>query len=981
MSNIDDNNINKQNIDELNQATELAMETAGLKRHKKNQERMEPSARKGQHGFKEEILQTVLDELDVILKDTVNRKGGPDPQWLKTFAKEDKETGEVIWKYDMYAMADAAISEAVDGHYKEWSEQYMQEQIGKAIYGLLFEFVVRNRRAGHQLLEKVLDKEFEKLDKQLIMSSGNHETRREILFRKMEKWGFKKEWNQCDFIHHARPFYLALQATKKFDVEYREVEGKVRKGGHQVWANFLVLSEEVLDQIEKDNNYIGDIRTAFAPMWREPLPWNINSIGPYRTERIAARVPLVRGASLDQKIYLETARKTGDINGLLHALNVLQEVPYRINDYVLEAVQWIENNNVGNGPGRLKQRDKAGKLKKFPVLVQPPVMPDLSAEEKAELPPRELRNHYRKFFATRKLRTQVKRNQGEVQRYLKQAERLQEVDAPFYLPHNMDFRGRVYCVPDFNPQQVDYIRAMFYFHNKKPVSSSPYGEAYLKLQLANTYGLTKEGYDTRETWVEENEADIIQAGTEFRNTFDFWSKAKEPMQFLAACREWHLYRQDPDNFESGLPIGQDATQSGIQIFAAAALDAEDGEKVNLRCFDKNGNLVQRPFDMYAVCLVEAKKLIKESLEENEALLAANPITEAEEAEWIAHETFMLDPDVPKEEKVIELERWKTDPACAGPYKFKIRKEIEAAKAVQELGGEYDRNVIKRQVMTLGYSATLFGFASQIREDWIDGYTDEVIRGVRTEHPFGEDYGFAASNFLAGIHMKAIKSTLSSVERGMEYIVHVASVLAANNQQVQFVSRMGFPNFQNYRLTQSATQKLMGRDNVTNIYATISERAYRKPTLKINPRKVNSGSAPNLVHNTDSTLLLQTMLNCADDRGVNNLMVIHDSFSTTAADARDLYEAVREEFIMLFDQYDLYEDFRKQAINQLIKDGENEDDFLRLSEEEFQEQCANNDVKFTKSGYQAHCRRSFRAPPVKVGTLDINEVWHSPYFFN
>ena len=981
MSNIDDNNINKQNIDELNQASELAMETAGRKRHKKNQERMEPSARKGQHTFKEEILQTVLDELDVILKDTVNRKGGPAPAWLNTFTKQDKETGEIVWKYNMYAMADAAISEAVDGHYKDWSEQYTQEQIGKAIYGLLFEFVVRNRRAGHQLLEKVLDKEFEKLDKQLIMSSGNHETRREILFRKMEKWGFKIEWSQGDYIHHARPFYLALQATGKFDIDYRPVEGKLRKGGHQVWANFLVLSEEVLDQIEKDNNYIGDIRTAFAPMWKKPLPWNINSIGPYRIERIAARVPMVRDASPDQKVYLEAARKTGDMDGLLHALNVLQEVPYRINSYVLEAVQWIDNNNVGNGPGKLKQREKSGKLKKFPVLVKPPVMKDLSAEEKAVLSPHELRNHYRKFFATRKLRTQVERNQGTVNKYLKQAERLQKVDAPFYLPHNMDFRGRVYCVPDFNPQQVDYIRAMFYFDNKKQISSNPYGEAYLKLQLANTYGLTKEGYATREAWVEENEADIIQVGTSFRNTFDFWSKAKEPMQFLAACREWYLYKQDPDNFESGLPIGQDATQSGIQIFAAAALDAEDGEKVNLRCFDENGKTPERPFDMYAVCLEKAKKLVEESLVENEAKLAENPITEEEEAQWVAHENFMLDPDVPKEDKVLELERWKTDPTAAGPYKFKIRKNIEAAKAVKNLGKAYDRNVIKRQVMTLGYSATLFGFASQIREDWIDGYTDEVIRQVRAEHPFGEDYGFAASNFLAGIHMKAIKDTLSSVESGMDYIVHVASVLAANNQQVQFVSRMGFPNFQNYRLTTSATQKLMGRDNITNIYKTCAERDYRKPTKGINRRKVNSGSAPNLVHNTDATLLMQTMLNCSDDRGVNNLMVIHDSFSTTAADARDLYQAVREEFIMLFDQYDLYADFRKQAINLLMQEGETVADFLRLSEEEFQEQCINNGVKFTKSGYQAHCRRSFALPPEKVGTLDLNEVWHSPYFFN
>ena len=134
---------------------------------------------------------------------------------------------------------------------------------------------------------------------------------------------------------------------------------------------------------------------------------------------------------------------------------------------------------------------------------------------------------------------------------------------------------------------------------------------------------------------------------------------------------------------------------------------------------------------------------------------------------------MLNPDIEKDDKAIEADRWKNEP-CA--EKFKWRKEIEAADAVTALQHEYDRNVIKRQVMTLGYSATQFGFAEQIREDWIDNYTDEVIRGVRPTHPFGEDYGFAASNFLAKIHMQAIKNTLSSVQDGMDFVGDVATIV-------------------------------------------------------------------------------------------------------------------------------------------------------------------------------------------------------------
>ena len=179
----------------------------------------------------------------------------------------------------MYIMADA-ISEAVDGHLKSGRAIHAGAD-WQAIYGLLFEFIVRDRRAGNVLLSKLIDKDLLALDKQLIMASGDHETRREILFRKMEKWGFKKDWSQGDYIHHAMPFYEALKVTGKFEIKYKPVEGKKRTGGHQVWANYMLLTEEVLDRIEEDNNYIGDVRTAFAAIWKVPVPWSMNSIGPY----------------------------------------------------------------------------------------------------------------------------------------------------------------------------------------------------------------------------------------------------------------------------------------------------------------------------------------------------------------------------------------------------------------------------------------------------------------------------------------------------------------------------------------------------------------------------------------------------------------------------------------------------------------------------------------------------------------------------
>ena len=82
-----------------------------------------------------------------------------------------------------------------------------------------------------------------------------------------------------------------------------------------------------------------------------------------------------------------------------------------------------------------------------------------------------------------------------------------------------------------------------------------------------------------------------------------------PLQFLAACHEWMQLEEANEAgevFVSKLPIGMDATQSGIQIYAAALRDPIDGMRVNLRCQDDQGNPITHPQDMYKVCLQQLK---------------------------------------------------------------------------------------------------------------------------------------------------------------------------------------------------------------------------------------------------------------------------------------------------------------------------------------------------------------------------------------
>ena len=178
----------------------------------------------------------------------------------------------------------------------------------------------------------------------------------------------------------------------------------------------------------------------------------------------------------------------------------------------------------------------------------------------------------------------------------------------FWLLHQFDNRGEVYHTPHFGHHTQDYLRGMFLFANKTKVSE---GLDYLKVQTANSYGEDKEAIADRIAWFDKHEAEILAVGEDFKaskQVMDFWRVADEPIQFVAACHEYWQYKQNPD-YESGLPVGQDATQSGIQHFAASIKDAGLGAKVNLT----KSSVKDKPADIYTMCLHRVRNDIAQDI--------------------------------------------------------------------------------------------------------------------------------------------------------------------------------------------------------------------------------------------------------------------------------------------------------------------------------------------------------------------------------
>ena len=93
-----------------------------------------------------------------------------------------------------------------------------------------------------------------------------------------------------------------------------------------------------------------------------------------------------------------------------------------------------------------------------------------------------------------------------------------------------------------------------------------------------------------------------------------------------------------------------------------------------------------------------------------------------------------------------------------------------------LGNAYDRGVIKRNSMTYGYSSRAFGFAEQLRTDWMKEFTKDLRAERIEEHPFGRDRGFHAASYLAKIHQDAIEEVVSSVKDGMQFLRDIADIV-------------------------------------------------------------------------------------------------------------------------------------------------------------------------------------------------------------
>lgn len=360
---------------------------------------------------------------------------------------------------------------------------------------------------------------------------------------------------------------------------------------------YVVPTEHFLKIIENLNDNLKILSPSFEPMVCTPAEWTGIYEGGYLIPHRKCRF-----IKHNDNAYLMRADKFG-LENCYSAVTYIQNTDWCINKNVLSVVRelWKNNKSIGGLPN---QEDVL--IPSFPYPDK--AKTDLTQEQKSviKLWKQQATQQYRKNIQLRSLRMST------VQ-IIKIANKFEEYEK-MYFPHQLDFRGRIYPIPILlQPQGCDLSKGLLTFSGGKPLDAN--GLKWLKIHIANCWGLSKENYESRLKWVDEN-TDLILNTASFPLTFLEWSKADKPFQFLAGCFELSGYLNDPDNYISTLPVSTDGACNALQHYSALLKDEKAGKSVNLIDSDKPNDIYQVVADdlIEKLHLQEDKQLSQQWLE-------------------------------------------------------------------------------------------------------------------------------------------------------------------------------------------------------------------------------------------------------------------------------------------------------------------------------------------------------------------------------
>jgi len=529
--------------------------------------------------------------------------------------------------------------------------------------------------------------------------------------------------------------------------------------------------------------------TRVQPMVVPPNEWTDVNTGGYET----IKVPFMRTRHCKtQKDSIHRA----DLSKVMEGLNVLGNIPWKINHEVLNAALkcWDDGIVLGDVPSKVDYE-------------VPPLPEGLEYRDYHSLGEIEKKMHLEEFLKYKDALTKHNRfKQKNMDLHslrcsamlkLNQAKKFKDFEEIFF-PYNVDFRGRAYPVPPhLSIVGSDLCRALLMFAHPKPLGKN--GLYWLKVHLANLAGADKMSFDGRAEFADINMDDIRAAVNDPFGENDWWKKFDDPFQGLATCHEIvrAIDSGDPENYMCSLPVHMDGSCNGLQHYAALGRDKDGGKAVNLCVADE-------PQDVYVGVMHEVIRRVAADADEM----------------------------IPFDENKENITGGEKD----------LLKKIKSARLVN---GLIDRGVVKRTVMTSVYGVTYIGAKNQIKEK-----IDEKLEEKGCDIDELEQEIHTACGYLASLTMEVMGQQFKGARQTMNWLTECARLIAAQGQPVSFISPIGVPVVQPYRQRRPFTV-------VTLLQSiTLTNDSDKMP---LHRQRQVSAFPPNYVHSLDSSHMLLTAI--------------------------------------------------------------------------------------------------------------------------
>jgi DNA-directed RNA polymerase len=712
--------------------------------------------------------------------------------------------------------------------------------------------IVLGKAVENELWGKALEnfdpKLYERLVSRAVKTHGSVSYRRKAVRSTAAKEGFMFErWTDDVRIKVAEPLLNALLQSlpEVFEVytTYQSYDDTKK------WLGITpAASEYILELIEAE----AWMHPVYKPMVVPPKPWDDIRTGCYHSAALASSVPLIRTYKKDHLKLVRKAIRSGQMKPCLDALNAIQETAWAINKPVLDIVRWCwEEKKIISKFPRAEHIRRKDRPENWDAL--PPTKQKAWRIEAAQIAERN---------------RAIDGERVTVLMDFLVADQMAGVER-FWIPHSLDWRGRVYPVCHFNQQRSDHIKGLLQFADGKPLGEA--GAYWLAVHLANCGDfekVSKKPFDQRVQWVEDNLAMIRKIADDPRGSFELWANADKPFQYLAACLEFAGYLNQGSGFVSHLAVALDGSNSGLQHYSAA-LRSEEGKYVNLLPSASPADVYQEVADIVKV-LVEKDAA---DGDERAKLVLANGI----------------------DRKLVK------------------RNVMTFAYSSNQFG--FKDQLIEDVMKPLEF-AVLSGVLEQ------HPYSLDRANGEG-------DNGFRVANYLASKTWHAVNQLVKQASEGMEFFRKCAGSLAHEKKSVIWHTPIGLPVVQKYLESDNKRVKLFlydksvpvvdaGKEDVVvgdDVLKQIRLYVSCKPTTRIKKDKAKSAISPNVIHSLDASHLLLTVLD-AVDADIRSFSLIHDSFGTHAADTEKFFHIIRSAFVNMYTEYDPFEEIHAYTMEAL-----------------------------------------------------------------